>query len=58
MSDDELREFWRDCGGKFYGPNVEHGTMPEAILLPLLREILETDEQTKRLAEKYGLGDA
>lgn len=33
-----LRTLWRVLGGQFYGPNVEHGTMPESKLLPLLKE--------------------
>lgn len=41
MTDDELRALWRSRGGKFYGPNVEHGDMPEHLLLPFLRELLE-----------------
>lgn len=39
-SDDALRALWRDAGGKFHGPNVETGTMPEDHLLPFLRGLL------------------
>jgi hypothetical protein len=35
-----LREYWRRMGGKFHGPNVETGTMPEAKLLPMLQYLL------------------
>lgn len=35
----ELRAYWAELGGSFYGPNVEHGTMPESKLLPLLRRL-------------------
>jgi hypothetical protein len=35
----ELRRFWCSLGGKFFGPNVEHGSMPESKLLPLLRHL-------------------
>lgn len=35
----ELRAFWVSLGGDFYGPNVEHGSIPESKLLPLLREL-------------------
>lgn len=34
-----LRAYWAELGGDFYGPNVEHGSMPEAKLLPLLRRL-------------------
>jgi hypothetical protein len=34
-----LRALWRAHGGKFHGPNVETGTMPEAKLMPLLRQL-------------------
>lgn len=34
-----LRDKWRDLGGKFYGPNIEHGSMPESRLLPFLAAI-------------------
>lgn len=37
---DYLRDFWRERGGEFHGPNVETGTMPESKLLPLLSELL------------------
>ena len=40
MKDAELRTVWRDAGGDFHGPKVETGTMPEEMLLPLLRELL------------------
>src|SRR5436190_928265 len=29
LTDDELRQLWRRAGGRFHGPNVETGTMPE-----------------------------
>lgn len=40
MTDDELRELWRINGGRFHGPNIETGTMPEAQLLPLMRALM------------------
>lgn len=39
ISDDDVRKFWRAKGGNFHGPNIETGTMPEASLLPLLRNL-------------------
>ena len=40
-SDDSLRTLWRNAGGKFHGPNIETGTMPEDKLLPFLRSLLK-----------------
>lgn len=37
--DDFQREFWKQQGGDFHGPNIETGTMPEVKLLPLLRKL-------------------
>lgn len=39
-TDDDLRAWWREHGGKFHGPKVETGAMPEERLLPLLRTLL------------------
>lgn len=53
ISDDELREVWRSNGGDFHGPNVETGTMEEAKLLPMLRNIVSrarTAEESERIA--------
>lgn len=51
-SDDFLRALWRSQGGKFHGPNVETGTMPEAKLLPFLRMWLqEIATKQKQLRE-------
>jgi len=41
MEDDEyLRNLWRDNGGRFHGPHVETGTMPEADLFVFLRRLM------------------
>ncbi len=40
MTDDEIRALWRSKGGIFHGPRIETGTMPEAQLLPFLRELM------------------
>ncbi len=39
-SDDDIRAMWFKAGGRFNGPNVETGNMPEAQLLIFLRGIL------------------
>ena len=43
-----LRAFWRALGGTFHGPNVETGKIPEAKLMPLLKELYDT--RSKALA--------
>lgn len=40
LSDDQLRAIWREAGGTFHGPLVEHGSITEAQLLPFLRSLL------------------
>lgn len=46
MTNDELRALWRSKGGSFHGPNIETGTMPEAKLLPFLRELMSLPERS------------
>ncbi len=36
----ELTAIWRAAGGRFHGPNIETGTMPEAALLPFLQALV------------------
>lgn len=38
-TDDDLRRLWREAGGRFFGPRVETGAMPEERLLPFLRSL-------------------
>lgn len=45
-SDNDLRRQWKAAGGKFHGPNIETGTMPEADLLPFLRRLSAADESS------------
>lgn len=47
----ELRGMWHGAGGSFHGPNVETGTMPEAKLLPFLRELVLARQPTGELSE-------
>ena len=37
MTDDDLRELWREHGGELHGPFIETGYMVETKLLPFLR---------------------
>lgn len=39
ITDAQLKDMWREAGGRFYGPNVETGSMPEEQLLPFLRKL-------------------
>lgn len=52
-TDDELRAMWREHGGDFHGPNVETGTMPEAQLLPFLRELMACDDPPAGVQRDY-----
>lgn len=45
----ELRGLWYGAGGSFHGPNVETGTMPEAKLLPFLRELVRAQHSAPPL---------
>ncbi len=40
ITDDQIRDFWRNAGGSFHGPHVEHATMEEAKFLPFMRKLL------------------
>lgn len=46
MTDEDIRALWLSKGGSFHGPNIETGTMPEAQLLPFLRELLTMPERS------------
>jgi hypothetical protein len=39
VGDKDLLRMWREVGGSFHGPHVEHGYMEEAKLLPFLRAL-------------------
>lgn len=60
IDDDSLRAFWRKNGGEFHGPIVEHGSIPEAKLLPLLRSLLRwrahLDAVMSEIAERVDIG--
>lgn len=47
--DDGIRAWWRKQGGRFHGPKVETGKMPEDQLLPALRKVFS---YTNRLAKQ------
>lgn len=46
-----LRALWINRGGSFHGPSVETGTMPEAKLLPFLRELVRAQQPAGELSE-------
>jgi hypothetical protein len=45
VTNDELRQLWKEAGGEFHGPNIETGTMPESKLLPFLRQLRAQRQQ-------------
>lgn len=59
LDDDTLRALWRNCGGEFFGPNIETGTMPEARLLPFLRDLMAAaaDQAREQLFRPFDSGD-
>lgn len=38
---DAIWKLWRDAGGSFHGPHVEHATMPESDFLPFMERLLQ-----------------
>jgi hypothetical protein len=48
----ELIGLWRAAGGRFHGPNVETGTMPEAMLLPFLQALVGPNQTLEQVAER------
>ncbi len=48
-TDDQLRQWWKQNGGSFHGPNVETGFMPERKLLTLLRLVITSDNALKMI---------
>lgn len=53
MTDTELREVWTLAGGRFYGPNIEHGTMEVKSLLPFLRSLKESEAKLQLTDEAF-----
>lgn len=52
LTDDQIRFLWRSAGGRFFGPNVEHGTMEEGALITFLRALMQGAAVHVRAAEK------
>lgn len=42
-----MRELWRSAGGRFHGPHIETGTMPENTLLPFLAMLVGRAESAE-----------
>ena len=40
ITDEAIRKLWRDAGGSFYGPRVEHANIKESDFLPFMRALL------------------
>lgn len=45
----ELRAMWKSNGGMIHGPNIETGSMPETLLLPLLEELINLRAAAERV---------
>jgi hypothetical protein len=60
LSDDAVRAIWRRAGGRFSGPNIEHGSMPEEKLLPFIRALCVVDvvERTEHYIKTRGLDNS
>lgn len=52
IPDIDLKTWWVLRGGDFHGPTIETGTMPEAKLLPLLRELLKWRQHLDAVMEE------
>lgn len=54
--DDGIRQWWRDQGGTFHGPNIEHGKITEAELFVAMRRAFraynELDQRCQRFARR------
>lgn len=48
----EAVDLWRAAGGRFHGPNVETGTMPEAQLLPFLVALIGPYQRADKLWQR------
>lgn len=48
----ELTDLWRKFGGKFHGPNIETGTMPESILMPFLQTLVGPDQNYQQIVAR------
>lgn len=49
MNDSQIRARWREAGGKFHGPNVEHGSMEERALLRFLGSLYNDIQKLRDL---------
>lgn len=38
LTDNDIRRIWREAGGSFYGPNVEHADIEESKLFTFFRK--------------------
>lgn len=51
-TDDEIREWWKDIGGHFFGPKVEHACIEEHKFLPAMRTLFDAFVQTREQLAK------
>jgi len=46
-TDEEIRQWWRDIGGDFFGPKIEHVCMPEEKFLTAMRTLFDSFDHTR-----------
>jgi hypothetical protein len=63
LSNAEIRRIWREAGGGFHGPHVEHAYMEEAKFLPFMRafaarRVVEATDQAERHLAILGIAQS
>lgn len=56
MRDSEIRDRWREAGGTFHGPRVEHGNMEERALLRFLGGLYDQISELKSTLSECASG--
>lgn len=54
ITDEAIRKLWRDAGGSFYGPRVEHANIRESDFLPFMRALLARIDNAEAWGQKPG----
>jgi hypothetical protein len=58
ITDGEARTLWLLAGGSFHGPKIEHGSIKEVDLLPLLKWMAKQTAALDEIRRKcYGFAD-
>lgn len=51
MRDEQIRDRWREAGGSFHGPRIEHASMEERLLLRFLGTLYDEISELRRALE-------